>query len=63
MNKQIFFTILYVALILGIIAFMIFMVFWLQSESYACMKNPIQYHVNKTAQTCYCNNGFGLFGE
>lgn len=59
MKKQTFFTILYVALIVGIIAFMIFMVFWLKGESYNCLKDPINYYADKTAQMCYCNDGLG----
>jgi len=62
MNKQTFFTILYVGLIIGVIAFLIFLVVWLQGESAICMKDPINYYANKTAQMCYCNDGInGMF--
>ncbi len=46
-NKQTLFTILYIGLIVGLIAFMIFLVIWLKSESYVCLKDPIQYYSEK----------------
>ena len=58
MKKSTFFTILYVALIVGVIAFMIFIVFWLQGESLGCLKDPISYYADKTSQICYCEDVF-----
>lgn len=59
MNKQKVFTLLYVILIVGIILFMLFIVFWLKSESVSCLQDPIQYLSEKTSQLCYCNDGLG----
>ena len=59
MKKQTFFTILYVALIVCLIAFMFWIVFWLKTESAMCMIDPIQYYSNATNQMCYCNDGMG----
>lgn len=59
MRKQTLFTILYISLIVGLILFMLWMVFWLKSESAICMKDPINYYAEKTAQMCYCNDGLG----
>ncbi len=59
MKKSTAFTLLYVALIVGVIAFLIFMVFWLQGESYSCLKDPMNYYADKTTQLCYCNDGLG----
>lgn len=54
MNKQQFFTLLYVVLIISVILFLIFLVVWLKSESAMCMKDPINYYSNKTMQKCFC---------
>lgn len=56
MKKQTLFTILYVSLIIGLILFMLWIVFWLQSESAMCMKDPINYYADKTTQICYCSD-------
>ena len=60
MNKQTLFTLLYIVLIIGVIAFMIFMVFWLKGESLSCLKDPVGYHIKKTAEVCFCDDGLGL---
>jgi len=61
LNKQKFFTILYIALIVCLIAFMIWMVIWIMGESSVCLLDPIQYYSNTTGQVCYCNDGTGWF--
>lgn len=62
MNKQKFFTLLYVALIIGIISFMIFMVFWLQGESKQCMKDPVKWFESKNDDAvCSCYNQNEVF--
>jgi len=47
MNKQKFFQLLYVVLIVGVILFMIWMVGWLRSESAMCMKDPLGFVAEK----------------
>lgn len=54
MDKAKFFQILYVALIVGVIAFIIFLVFWLKSESAMCLKEPLEYYAEKLGTQCYC---------
>lgn len=60
MNKQKFFNLLYVVLIIGVILFMIWIVFWLKGESYECMKDPITYYTEKIGEQCICSRG-GMF--
>lgn len=60
MNKQHFFTLLYIILILVVIATCIFMMIWLKSESTSCLVDPIKYYANKTGQFCYCGDPFGF---
>jgi len=45
---------LYVILIVSLIAFLLFMVFWLQDESSKCVKNPVRYFTEKNEHV-YCN--------
>jgi len=59
MKKQTIFKILLVVVVVVAIAFMIYFISWLQGESWSCMKDPINYYANKTAQMCYCNDGLG----
>ena len=59
MKYQKIFNILYVILIIAVIIFLIWMVFWLKSESAMCLKDPIQFYSEKTAHICYCNDGLG----
>lgn len=58
-EKQKLFTFLYVLLIVVVIATCIFLIIYLKGESVMCLKDPIQYYSEKTAQMCYCNDGFG----
>ena len=63
MLKSTFFKILYVALIVGIIAFMIFMVSWLQGESRDCLNNPIEWFEEKNkGSSCSCYKDGAMFG-
>lgn len=64
MNKQQFFTFLYVFLIIALILFMIFMVIWLKSEGGQCTKDPINYFESKNENaycTCLDAKQFGNF--
>jgi len=54
MEKQKLFQILYVVLIIGLLLFMIFMVFWLTSESAECVRDSISYFEEKNNAECYC---------
>ena len=58
-KKKLFFNLLYVILIVAVVLFLVWFVGWIKSESAMCLKDPIQYYSNKTAQMCYCNNGLG----
>ena len=56
---------LYVILIVSLIAFLLFMVFWLQDESSKCVKNPVRYFTEKNEHiycNCYDNNGVFIEG-
>lgn len=39
---------------------MLWMVYWLKSESVMCLKDPINYYADKTSQMCYCINDLGI---
>ena len=56
MNKQKFFTLLYVILIIAVILFLIFIIVWLKGIGGSCVKDPIQFFMNKTNQICNCGN-------
>lgn len=56
MNKKQFFTLLYILLIVSVIAFMVWCVFWLRTESLSCLRDPIQYFANKSGSFCYCSD-------
>jgi len=58
-DKRFWFNFLYVALIIGVIIFMMWMVFWLKSEGAMCMREPLQYYIDKTGQNCFCHSGLG----
>jgi len=60
-KKRLFFNLLYVLLIVGLLAFMFWMVLWLKGSGFQCLQDPINYYTEKTAQVCYCNNGSGFF--
>jgi hypothetical protein len=47
---------LYVILIVGLILFMIWIVFWLQGEGKFCLAQPLNYYQNKTGVICNCFN-------
>ena len=59
MNKKLLFDILYVVLIIGVLAGMLWLVFWLTTESALCMRDPITYYTNKTNLNCICFDGYG----
>ncbi len=63
MNSQIFFTILYIVLILSLISFMIFLIFWLQHDGASCMREPLKYASEKAGQECYCISQYGWFSS
>jgi len=46
---------IYVAMIVAVIGFLIFMVFWLKGNSTNCLRNPIEYFEEKNdGAECYC---------
>lgn len=45
---------LYVILIIALIVFMVWIMFWLKSESSKCLENPVKYFTDKN-QHVYCN--------
>lgn len=59
MDKKFIFNLLYVVLIVGVIAFMIWIVFWLKTESASCLHDPIKYYSEKIGTQCYCMGDFG----
>ena len=62
MDRQKFFTLLYVGMIVALILFMIFMVFWLKSESSVCVRDPIVYFEEKNEGTvCACYKSGVMF--
>lgn len=55
MNKSTIFTIIYVALIVSLILFMIWIIFFLKSNATDCMNNPIEYIEKQVGgASCYC---------
>jgi len=67
MNKKKFiFELLYVVLIISIILFMIWMVFWLRTESSNCVRDPVTYLQEKNEEAvcvCYKIGSYGYGGE
>lgn len=62
-QKQKLFTLLYYILIVGVIATMLFLVYWLQTGGASCMADPLNYYVERTAQECMCHDkGSWLLG-
>ena len=59
MNKNQFFSILYVVLIISVIIFMIYVVTLLRTHSKECLKDPISYFESlNEGYECYCvSNG------
>ena len=47
-------NILFTGLIIALILFMVWMVFWLKSESSECVSNPVRYFTEKN-EHIYCN--------
>lgn len=47
MNKHKLFNLLYVVLIIGVILFMVWIVFWLKSEGAMCMNDPLGFVAEK----------------
>jgi len=62
-TKQKLFTLLYVFLIICLIAFMIFMIFWLKGQGKSCMDDPLKWieDQNKDA-ICSCYKQGEMFG-
>jgi len=54
MDRQQFFNLLYILLILGVLAFMIWLVVWLQGEGKECLTEPLKYYQNNTGLKCSC---------
>jgi hypothetical protein len=54
-KKQIF-DILYVVLIIVVIAFCIFLYFYLTSQGKQCLAEPLKYYQAKTNTQCMCWN-------
>lgn len=61
-QKQKLFTLLYIFLIVGIISFMIFMAYWLQTGATECMADPLNYYLERTTQECMCFDAGGMLG-
>jgi hypothetical protein len=55
LNKKLFFEILYVVLILGVLIFLVFLFIWLSSEGSKCLQNPKTFYEDKTNSYCICN--------
>ena len=51
-NKRLFFQFLFVVLLVSVLAFMIYILFWMQSEQALCVRNPVGYYANKTEISC-----------
>lgn len=63
MNKKIA-NILYVVLIVSLICFMLWFIFWLQTESKECVVNPVRYFTDKNKHIyCNCYDEDGVFVE
>jgi len=57
-------NILYAVLIASLIIFMVWFVFWLQSESKECVANPVRYFTDKNENIyCNCYDDNGMFVE
>lgn len=56
-QKQKLFTLLYVILIVGVVATMLFLVYWLQSGGSECMADPLNYYLERSSQECLCFEG------
>jgi flagellar biogenesis protein FliO len=61
MKKQTLFTLLYIFLIVGLVLFMIWIVFWLQGAGKECLAQPIEYYQRQSGAICNCfmKQGFG----
>lgn len=59
-QKQFIFNFLYVALIIGVLIFMFWMVGWLKTESAMCLKDPLRYYSEKIGEQCqvFCQGNF-----
>lgn len=56
MNRQLKIKISYImfiVLIVGVLAFMFFMVTWLQGESISCLKDPLKYVSERSGSNCF----------
>lgn len=53
-QKNKLYDILYITLIVCLILFMIFAVFFLQSNAIQCLKQPVQYYQEKNEAQCFC---------
>jgi hypothetical protein len=60
MNKKLFFDLLYVILIIAVICFMAWLFFYLRTESYQCMKDPLFFFMEKTGNECFCIEKGGI---
>lgn len=54
-KKKAFQILLFVTMIVAIL-FMIFMYNWINTESMACLNDPLQYTIDKLNTQCYCVN-------
>jgi len=55
---------LYVILIVSLVMFLVWMVFWLKSESKDCVVNPVKYFTDKNENIfCNCYDDNGIFVE
>jgi len=61
-KKKLIFDLLYIILIVSLILFMVWITFYLRSNSIKCIANPINYLEDKNSHinmSCYCYSPFG----
>ena len=58
-KKKRLFTWMYIIMIGVVIATCIYLVYWLNQEATLCLKDPIEFYMNKAGELCYCNIGRG----
>jgi hypothetical protein len=59
--SRVYYNIAYWIMIIVVVAFCLFLYFYLTSEAKQCVADPISYYQAVTNQMCYCNNGTGFF--
>jgi hypothetical protein len=54
MEKKKLFTLLYLLMMVVVIITCVVLIVWTKSESAMCLKDPLEFMMNKTDQMCYC---------